>query len=346
MCRLTIGLINCPFQTCLGQYLYLPHLRLSVCFLWFSRLIFALVRGAAGAYKRFQFALLPRPKPGRIRTIGVRFKRSAVMETRVMMVTGGAGDLGRAIAREVFSRPEPWAYVAVDKEPEALAAMKADFASCNGQLQTFEGDILTKGFAQEVVDAAIANYGSLHCLVNAAGYARDARILNLDEDDFDRLLLTHVSGAYRFTRAYMARVFPAAKSARDALKAEQPDLLRNADYLRSQPQRVIVNIGSVNWMRCPVGQAAYAAAKAALVKLSRVIAREGRSALIRSFSVSPGYISGKMTAKSIKPDVQLQIEGDIFAGRFGEPAEVADFIMDLIDNPWANGCDYQIDGGM
>jgi 3-oxoacyl-[acyl-carrier protein] reductase len=268
------------------------------------------------------------------------------MDTRVIMVTGGAGDLGRALAREVFRRPECWAYVAVDKEQEALETMRAEFAGCDGRLETFEGDILTKGFALQVVDATIAKFGALHCLINAAGYAKDARILNLDEDEFDRLLLTHVSGAYRFTRAYMARVFSAAKSARDALKTEQPNLLRSIDYLRSQPQRVIVNIGSVNWMRCPVGQAAYAAAKAALVKLSRVIAREGRSALIRSFSVSPGYMSGKMTSKSIKPDVQAEIEGDIFAGRFGEPAEVADFIMDLIDNPWANGCDYQIDGGM
>ena len=156
-------------------------------------------------------------------------------------------------------------------------------------------------------------------LVNNAGVARDNIALQLSDEDWDVVIGTNLSPAFRLTR----------DSLRSMIKAR---------YGR------VVNIASVVGPRANAGQSNYAAAKAGLIGMTKTIAAEVARRGVTVNAVAPGFISTDMTAELATDEIVKAIP----ARRQGTPEEVAAAVRFLAsdDAGYVTGTTLYVDGGM
>ena len=169
--------------------------------------------------------------------------------------------------------------------------------------------------------ASVAEYfaacGEVDLLVNAAGVTRDMPITRLSEEDWDTVLGVNLDGAFRCSRAVL----------RGMLK-------RRCGH--------IVQIGSFSARRPPIGQAAYAAAKAGLVGLTQSLAAEVGGRGVRVNAVMPGFLETRMTAGMAKEAVD-RVRGQHVLGRFNTTTDVAKFVITLDELSAVSGQVFQLD---
>ena len=156
-------------------------------------------------------------------------------------------------------------------------------------------------------------------LVNNAGVARDNIALQLSDEDWDVVIDTNLSPAFRLTR----------------------DVLRS--MIKARYGR-IVNIASVVGPRANAGQSNYAAAKAGLIGMTKTIAAEVARRGVTVNAVAPGFISTDMTAELATDEIVKAIP----ARRQGTPEEVAAAVRFLAsdDAGYVTGTTLYVDGGM
>jgi 3-oxoacyl-[acyl-carrier protein] reductase len=190
---------------------------------------------------------------------------------RVALVTGGSRGLGRAIALALGAQG---ADVAVNYRDKAAAAeeVAGQIRVMGRQAIVVQGDTsLGREACDAIVKAAIDQLGKVDILVNNAGITRDNLMVRMDEDDWDSVLSTNLSGPFWMTRAI----------ARPMMKAR---------YGR------IINMSSAAGRMGNAGQANYAAAKAGLIGLTKTTARELASRGITCNALAPGLIETDLTA--------------------------------------------------
>jgi 3-oxoacyl-[acyl-carrier protein] reductase len=159
---------------------------------------------------------------------------------------------------------------------------------------------------------------SVDLLVCAAGLTRDALLPRLFEADWDETMKVNFVGARDCARAVLSGMVE-----------------RNSGH--------IVFISSHSAIHPPMGQAAYATAKAALLGLMRDLAREFGVSNIRVNSVLPGFLETRMT-ESVNTKRRDEVRSDHVLGRFNTPAVVGSFIRDLHhDLPHTSGQVFQLD---
>ena len=170
---------------------------------------------------------------------------------------------------------------------------------------------------QASVKQYFAEVGDVDLLVNAAGVTRDKSMARLSESDWDTVLGVNLDGAFRCSQAVL----------RGMLK-------RRCGH--------IVQIGSFSARRPPIGQAAYAAAKAGLVGLTQSLAAEVGGRGVRVNAVMPGFLETKMTA-GLAPELVDRVRGEHVLGRFNTVGDVAKFIVTLDELSAVSGQVFQLD---
>jgi 3-oxoacyl-[acyl-carrier protein] reductase len=240
---------------------------------------------------------------------------------KVALVTGGSRGIGRSIA-EVLARAG--AHVAVNYRSgkqaaeETLAAIEA--AGGAGEILGFD-----VGEA-EAVDAAIRDlskrHGRLDILVNNAGIAVDQLLMRVKEEELARTWATNVNGAIWCAKAAI-RPMMRGKSGR------------------------IINLSSVVAEAGNPGQAVYSSSKAALIGLTKTLAKEYASRGVTVNAVAPGYIATDMTA-DLSDDVTKMIMESTPLGRVGRPEEVAAAVLYLASDEaaYVTGQVLRVNGGM
>ncbi|HWK24942.1 MAG TPA: 3-oxoacyl-ACP reductase FabG [Solirubrobacter sp.] len=236
-------------------------------------------------------------------------------ENATALVTGASKGIGAAIARALAA--DGWR-VAVNyrgDEAGAKATVEA-IEAAGGVAQAFQADVSTENGLLKDVEAAL---GPVLALVNNAGVARDGLALQLSDDDWDTVIATNLSPAFRLTR--------------DALRP-----MIKARYGR------VVNIASVVGPRANVGQSNYAAAKAGLIGMTKTIAAEVARRGVTVNAVAPGFIATDMTAELATDEIVKAIP----ARRQGTPEEVAAAVRFLAsdDAGYVTGTTLYVDGGM
>jgi 3-oxoacyl-[acyl-carrier protein] reductase len=239
-------------------------------------------------------------------------------ENATALVTGASKGIGSAIAKALAA--DGW-NVAVNyrSDPDGANAVIKAIEEAGGTAKGFQADVAngdSKALLKQVEDAF---GGPVLGLVNNAGVARDNIALQLTDEDWDIVIGTNLSPAFRLTR----------DSLRSMIKAR---------YGR------VVNIASVVGPRANAGQSNYAAAKAGLIGMTKTIAAEVARRGVTVNAVAPGFISTDMTADLATDEIVKAIP----ARRQGTPEEVAAAVRFLAsdDASYVTGTTLYVDGGM
>jgi 3-oxoacyl-[acyl-carrier protein] reductase len=232
------------------------------------------------------------------------------MAGRNVLVTGGNRGIGLSIARALAEAGDQVVVTHRSGEPpEGLQGVRCDVTDSAS------------------VDAAFAEAeellgGPVEVLVANAGVTKDTLLMRMSDDEFDSVLDTNLTGAFR--------------CARRAVKG----------MIRLRRGRIIF-ISSVVGLYGSPGQANYAASKAGLVGLARSISRELGGRGITANVVAPGFIETDMTAE-LPEDRKKAYQATIPAGRFAQPEEVAAAVRFLAgdDAAYITGAVIPVDGGL
>ena len=201
------------------------------------------------------------------------------------------------------------------------AAVKA--LEVNGQrVLGVVADVARREDAERLVEAAREQFGRLDVLVNNAGMTRDALLVRMKDDDWDRVMDTNLKGAFLMTRA-AGRVMMRQRSGR------------------------IINISSTAGVMGNAGQANYAAAKAGLIGLTKATARELAHWNILVNAVAPGLIETDMTA-AVPAAAREALLAQVPLARIGRVQDVAEMVGFLAGDGagYITGQVFHVNGGL
>ncbi|XP_055914269.1 3-hydroxyacyl-CoA dehydrogenase type-2 [Eupeodes corollae] len=251
-----------------------------------------------------------------------------MIKNAVSLVTGGASGLGRATAERLARN--------------GAKVVLADLATSKGNEVAKElgdnvvfvpVDVSSEKDVQNAVQVAKDQFGRLDLAVNCAGTAVAFRTYNFNKslphklEDFARVLTINTVGTFNVIRLSAG-----------LMGTNEP----NQDGQRG----VIINTASVAAYDGQIGQAAYAASKAAVVGMTLPIARDLSTQGIRVCTIAPGLFNTPMLA-SLPEKVRTFLAKSIpFPQRLGEPSEYAHLVQAIYENPLMNGETIRIDGAL
>jgi NAD(P)-dependent dehydrogenase (short-subunit alcohol dehydrogenase family) len=237
-------------------------------------------------------------------------------ENRTVLVTGGAGGIGLATAERFAS--EGARVVIADRDANHANAVVDQVKRAGApDAWAFACDVSDPAQVASCVTDAIARTGSLDVVVNNAGLMTFKSIVDLTRDDWQRVLGVDLLGAFFFIQQA---------------------------FQHMKPGGAVVNVASIHAVETEPMVAPYAAAKAALVSLTRSAAHEGKPRGIRVNAVLPGAVDTPMLWDN--PNVKAGVE-KVDRADVGAPADIAAAIAYLAsdDAKFVQGAALVVDGG-
>ncbi len=242
------------------------------------------------------------------------------MNSRVALVTGASRGIGKAILHKLGSM----GFVAVGTATTNEGAGKIDSGLAQADLsgKGLVLDVTQADSVASLLDEIRDRYSAPYVLVNNAAITRDNLLLRMKDHEWDAVIDTNLSSAYRLTRACLR------------------------DMLKMRGGRV-VNITSVTAFSGNAGQANYVAAKAGVVGFTKSLALEVASRGITVNAVAPGFIETDMTAK-LGESQQAKLVEKIPLGRIGSTDEVAHVVSFLVsaEAGYITGETVHVNGGL
>jgi len=254
-----------------------------------------------------------------------------VLDGKTAIVTGSARGIGRATA-ELLA--EQGARVLINDLDGDVAEQAA--SEISGETAVFGGDLTKEGVPDQLIQKAVDEFGQIDIIVNNAGYTRDNVIHKMSDDEFQAMLDIHTVVPFRILRA-------AAPHLREPAKKEKEE--------GKEVFRKIVNVSSISGTMGNAGQANYSAGKAAVVGLTKTLAKEWGQFKVNVNAVAFGFVETRLTAAKESgnvmtkdgEEIQLGIPEQMRAmaamiiplGRPASPEEAAGPVFFLC-SPWAN----------
>ncbi len=241
---------------------------------------------------------------------------------KTVLVTGASRGIGRAIALEFAKGGATLALNYAGNAAAANEALALVQQAGAAQAKLYQFDVADPAACADAVERVVAELGGLHVLVNNAGIALDQLVMRMKDDDWNRTLAVNLTGNFNLIRA----------ASRPMMKARGG---------------AIVNVTSVVGEMGNAGQAAYSAAKAGQIGLTKSVARELASRNIRVNAVAPGYIDTDMTA-ALPEAAKTKMTELIPLTRLGTAEDVANAVAFLASDEasYVTGEVLRVNGGM
>jgi NAD(P)-dependent dehydrogenase (short-subunit alcohol dehydrogenase family) len=244
--------------------------------------------------------------------------------TQQVIVTGASSGIGRATAIR-FGR-DGASVLAVGRDETALAAVAAEVERQGGRAKVHVADVTAASAPDDIVSAALREFGALTTLVNAAGIIASGSVESTADADWNTMMDINATAPFRLMRA------------------AAPALI--------QSRGTVVNVSSVTGLRAFPGVLAYCVSKAALDQLTRCAALELAAKGVRVNAVNPGVVvsnlhrRGGMNEENYSAFLTRARDTHPL-GRAGDAREIADLIFFLASDAsgWITGETISIDGG-
>lgn len=244
-----------------------------------------------------------------------------MLKDKVAVVTGGSRGIGRAIVLELASQGADIAFNYL-KSKDAADEVKKEIESKGRRALAFQSDVKDLEAVKKMIEVVKDKLGRLDIIVNNAGILKDRALMLMDEQDWEEVISTNLSGAFNLVRAAIV-TFMKQKSGN------------------------IINITSVAGITGTPRQVNYSASKAGIIGLTKSLAKEVGPYGIRVNAIAPGYIDTDMLS-GLKEDYKTELLNRIPMNRFGSSEEVAKVATFLVsDNArYITGQTILVDGGL
>jgi 3-oxoacyl-[acyl-carrier protein] reductase len=244
------------------------------------------------------------------------------LDERTAIVTGAASGLGKAIAELLGERGAN--VVAVDQNEEGLRAVTDAMAANGSSVRPIAGSVVDRDTAQRAVGTCIDEWGRMDILVNNAGIAgRHAPVWEFADDEWDLVVAVNTKGPFNFVREAIPHMIE-----------------RNWGR--------IVNMASIAAKEGVPGTGHYTTAKAGLIGLTKVLARETAKHNILVNAITPGPFDTPIRKRAEgDPELIRAVADRIPLGRIGEPREMAQLVGFLVSTEmtYTTGSVFDMSGG-
>jgi len=242
------------------------------------------------------------------------------LQGKVAIVTGAAQGIGRAIAEALAQAGAD--IVVADLDPTRSKDTVAAVEQLGRKALNVKVNVADAADTKAMVDQVLKEWGRTDILVNNAGITRDGLLLRMKEEDWNLVLQVNLNGTFNCIKSVL---LPMTK----------------------QRYGRIVNIASIVGVMGNVGQANYAASKAAVIGLTKTVAREYASRSVTVNAVAPGFIDTAMT-QGLSTEVKDTLQKQIPLGRLGTPGDIAAAVRFLVSDEasYITGHVLHVNGGM
>jgi 3-oxoacyl-[acyl-carrier protein] reductase len=244
-----------------------------------------------------------------------------LLDKKVALITGATRGIGRGIALCFAQNGAQVAFTYVSSDDKARA-LEAELQAFGVKAKGYKSDAGNFKAADELVNAVVADFGTIDVLVNNAGITRDTLLMRMSEQQWDEVMSANLKSVFNLTKA----------AQRPMLKARKGS---------------IINMSSVVGVKGNAGQSNYAASKAGIIGFTKSVALELGSRNIRSNAIAPGFIETEMTGALDEKTVQQWREA-IPLKRGGSPEDVANLALFLASDlsSYITGQCVSVCGGM
>ena len=250
----------------------------------------------------------------------------ARFDDKVIVITGGAGEIGAATARKFLG--EGGKVVLVDLKDESLHTVVADL-NAGDRVASVAADVTKDADTAAYVKFALDTFGKIDIFFNNAGIEGVvAPLTEYPEDVFDQVLAVNVKGVFL------------------GLKHVMPVITEGGS---------IINTSSVSGLKGDAGVVAYAASKHAVIGITRTAALEGAARKVRVNSIHPSPVTGRMMesleegfAPGAASSVREQLTAQIPLGRYGDTEDIANgvFLLASDEATFITASKLVVDGGL
>jgi len=244
--------------------------------------------------------------------------------TLAAIVTGASSGIGRATCLRLAA--DGMAVLAVGRDAAPLREVCDLATAAGGHAEPLSADVTTDDAPRQIVEAAMAKWGGIDALVNAAGIIASGSVTETADAAFDTMMALNLRAAFR--------------------------LIREASPALIARQGAVVNVSSVAGLRAFPGLVAYSVSKAAVDQLTRCAALDLAPKRVRVNAVNPGVVVTNLHKRGGMDETRYAafLEHSKTThplGRPGTPEEVAALIAFLVsaDSGWITGETIAIDGG-
>jgi len=244
----------------------------------------------------------------------------------VALVTGGGSGLGEATSRGLAKAGARVAILDMNLEGATRVAGEIDGIG-------IECDVTSESSVLDALKTIKDKFGTApRICVNYAGILGGGKVVGregpLSLEEFKKVINVNLVGTFNVMRLTLAEMM-------------------ELDPIGSAEERgVIINTSSISAFEGQIGQVAYSASKGGVAGMTLPVAREMARYGIRIVATAPGTFETPMITAASDKVRDGMLAATVFPARFGEPEELAMFVVQIVNNPMLNGDIYRIDGGM
>jgi len=245
-----------------------------------------------------------------------------LLKDKIALITGGTAGIGKAIAKKFVEASARVVICGTNQERGLLAIEEIKNQVDGADISFLQLDVSNHAAVLEALKGVLENYGRVDILVNNAGITKDQLLMKMSESDWDDVMNINVKSCYNTCHA-LVRPMMKQRGGR------------------------IINISSVVGLLGNPAQANYAASKAAMIGMTKSLAKELAPRKINVNCIAPGFIVTSMT--EVLTDAQKESLLDkIPLSRFGNPEEIANAALFLASDlsSYMTGQVLAVDGGM